>query len=103
MIESGSTASRILCSLSQPQGWFTQGVIEFLDGGNAGLKRTIRLHESGALLLTLPFRFPELRRRDNRSRFIQDVINVLRYTKTILKISLVSVARLLYGTHETAV
>jgi uncharacterized phage protein (TIGR02218 family) len=54
VIESGSTASRILCSLSQPQGWFTQGVIEFLDGGNAGLKRTVRLHESGALLLTLP-------------------------------------------------
>ena len=54
VIESGSTTARILCSLSQPQGWFTQGVIEFLDGGNAGLKRTVRLHESGALLLTLP-------------------------------------------------
>ena len=53
-IESGSTAARILCELNQPQGWFTQGVVEFLDGGNAGLKRTIRLHESGALLLTLP-------------------------------------------------
>lgn len=53
-IESGSTASRILCQVNQPQGWFTQGVIEFLDGGNAGLKRTVRLHESGALLLTLP-------------------------------------------------
>ena len=53
-IETGSTTSRILCSLSQPQGWFTQGVIEFLDDGNAGLKRTVRLHESGALLLTLP-------------------------------------------------
>lgn len=53
-IESGSTASRILCQVNQPQGWFTQGVIEFLDGGNKGLKRTVRLHESGALLLTLP-------------------------------------------------
>ena len=53
-IESGSTAARILCQVNQPQGWFTQGVIEFLDGGNAGLKRTIRMHESGALLLTLP-------------------------------------------------
>lgn len=53
-IETGSTAARILCQVNQPQGWFTQGVIEFLDGGNAGLKRTIRLHESGALLLTLP-------------------------------------------------
>lgn len=53
-IETGSTASRILCQVNQPQGWFTQGVIEFLDGGNKGLKRTVRLHESGALLLTLP-------------------------------------------------
>lgn len=53
-IESGSTSARILCQVNQPQGWFTQGVIEFLDGGNAGLKRTIRMHESGALLLTLP-------------------------------------------------
>ncbi|EHU1259104.1 DUF2163 domain-containing protein [Acinetobacter baumannii] len=53
-IGANSTPNRILCDLSQPQGWFTQGVIEFLDGGNAGLKRTIRMHESGALLLTLP-------------------------------------------------
>lgn len=53
-IEAGSNTARILCQVNQPQGWFTQGVIEFLDGGNAGLKRTIRLHESGALLLTLP-------------------------------------------------
>lgn len=53
-IETGSTTARILCQVNQPQGWFTQGVIEFLDGGNAGLKRTIRIHESGTLLLTLP-------------------------------------------------
>lgn len=53
-IESGSTASLILCQVNQPQGWFTQGVIEFLDDGNKGLKRTVRMHESGALLLTLP-------------------------------------------------
>lgn len=53
-IEANSTASRILCSMNQPQGWFTQGVIEFTEGGNKGLKRTIRLHESGILLLTLP-------------------------------------------------
>ncbi|WP_336932389.1 DUF2163 domain-containing protein [Acinetobacter bereziniae] len=53
-IQSGSTSSRIICNITQPQGWFTQGVIEFLEGGNAGLKRTVRLHESGILLLTLP-------------------------------------------------
>lgn len=54
IIETGSTTARIVCNLIQAQGWFTQGVVEFLDGGNAGLKRTIRLHESGVLLLTLP-------------------------------------------------
>jgi len=53
-IAAGSTASRILCGINQPQGWFTQGVIEFLEGGNKGLKRTIRLHELDVLLLTLP-------------------------------------------------
>ncbi|WP_151808938.1 DUF2163 domain-containing protein [Acinetobacter soli] len=53
-IAAGSTASRILCDIHQPQGWFTQGVIELLEGGNKGLKRTIRLHEFDVLLLTLP-------------------------------------------------
>lgn len=53
-IGANSTPNRILCDLSQPQGWFTQGVVEFLEGVNIGIKRTVRLHESGALLLTLP-------------------------------------------------
>lgn len=54
LIESGSTTARLLCQVNHPQGWFTQGVVEFLDGGNVGLKRTIRMHESEILLLTLP-------------------------------------------------
>lgn len=53
-IGTNSTPSRLLCELSQPQGWFTQGVVEFLEGVNIGIKRTVRLHESGVLLLTLP-------------------------------------------------
>ncbi|WP_343619627.1 DUF2163 domain-containing protein [Acinetobacter proteolyticus] len=53
-IEANSTPSRIICTLNQPQGWFTQGVVEFTHGVNRGIKRTVRLHESGALLLTLP-------------------------------------------------
>lgn len=53
-IGTNSTPNRILCDLSQPQGWFTQGVVEFLEGANIGIKRTVRLHEAGALLLTLP-------------------------------------------------
>ncbi len=60
-ITANSTPSRILCELSQAQGWFTQGVVEFLEGVNIGIKRTVRLHEAGALLLTLPLlEMPEI-------------------------------------------
>ncbi|AUT33685.1 DUF2163 domain-containing protein [Acinetobacter pittii] len=60
-IGTNSTPNRIICDLSQPQGWFTQGVVEFLEGVNIGIKRTVRLHESGALLLTLPLlEMPEI-------------------------------------------
>lgn len=64
VLEVGSTTARLLCQMTQPQGWFSQGVVEFLDGGNAGIKRTIRLHESGVLLLTLPvLDMPEIGQR----------------------------------------
>lgn len=60
-IGANSSPSRILCDLSQPQGWFTQGVVEFLEGVNVGIKRTVRLHEAGSLLLTLPLlEMPEI-------------------------------------------
>ncbi|ADI91873.1 DUF2163 domain-containing protein [Acinetobacter oleivorans] len=60
-IAANSTPSQILCDLSQPQGWFTQGVVEFLEGVNIGIKRTVRLHEAGSLLLTLPLlEMPEI-------------------------------------------
>lgn len=60
-IGANSTPNRILCVLSQPQGWFTQGVVEFLEGANIGIKRTVRLHEAGSLLLTLPLlEMPEI-------------------------------------------
>ncbi|NUG29702.1 DUF2163 domain-containing protein [Acinetobacter baumannii] len=60
-IGTNSTPNRILCDLSQPQGWFTQGVVEFLEGVNIGIKRTVRLHEAGSLLLTLPLlEMPEI-------------------------------------------
>ncbi|HAV4218478.1 DUF2163 domain-containing protein [Acinetobacter baumannii] len=60
-IAANSTPNRILCDLSQPQGWFTQGVVEFLEGANIGIKRTVRLHEAGSLILTLPLlKMPEI-------------------------------------------
>lgn len=54
-VESGSSKNLIICSIDRPQGWFTQGVIQLVSGLNAGVKRTIRLHNSSGLLLTLPF------------------------------------------------
>ncbi|WP_289335572.1 DUF2163 domain-containing protein [Acinetobacter baumannii] len=60
-IGTNSTPNRIFCDLSQPQGWFTQGVVEFLEGENIGIKRTVRLHEAGSLILTLPLlKMPEI-------------------------------------------
>ncbi|EHU1490321.1 DUF2163 domain-containing protein [Acinetobacter baumannii] len=60
-VGTNSTPNRILCDLSQPQGWFTQGVVEFLEGANIGIKRTVRLHEAGSLILTLPLlKMPEI-------------------------------------------
>ncbi|MDC4422570.1 DUF2163 domain-containing protein [Acinetobacter baumannii] len=60
-VGTNSTPNRILCDLSQPQGWFTQGVVEFLEGANIGIKRTVSLHEAGSLILTLPLlKMPEI-------------------------------------------
>lgn len=53
-VQTGTTTSKILCELNKPQGWFTQGVVEFTQGVNKGLKRTVRIHETGIILLTLP-------------------------------------------------
>lgn len=53
-VDDDSTLSRIVCTIAKPQGYFTQGVVEFTAGLNVGIKRTIRLHENGSLLLTLP-------------------------------------------------
>ena len=53
--EPGSSRNLIIASVQRPQGWFTQGVIEFTSGLNKGLKRTIRLHSSSGFMLTNPF------------------------------------------------
>lgn len=55
-VAAGSSLSRIECTMSQPQGYFNQGVIEFISGVNTGVKRTIKRHESGVIILTLPLR-----------------------------------------------
>ena len=55
-VEAGTVLNRIQCTMAQPQGYFSQGVVEFISGDNTGVKRTIKRHESGALILTLPLR-----------------------------------------------
>ncbi|MDI3379299.1 DUF2163 domain-containing protein [Acinetobacter sp. V89_7] len=60
-VDQDSSLSRIVCNIAKPQGYFTQGVVEFTAGLNVGIKRTIRLHENGSLLLTLPLtQMPEV-------------------------------------------
>lgn len=54
----GSSTNLIACTLTKPQNWFTQGVVIITSGLNAGVKRTVRLHNSTGLLLTLPFEYP---------------------------------------------
>lgn len=55
-VETGTVLNRIQCTMAQPMGYFSQGVVEFITGNNVGVKRTIKRHESGALILTLPLR-----------------------------------------------
>ena len=53
----GSTAWQLLpvTSFSQPNGYFTQGIVTCTSGANAGLSQTVKLHASGALTLMAPW------------------------------------------------
>lgn len=53
---SDSTTTRIECDMSQPQGYYNKGVIVFTSGANAGVKRTVKQHVSGALIIALPLK-----------------------------------------------
>jgi len=53
----GSTQTVIQTSLSQAAGFFSGGEIRFTGGNNAGARRTVRLHASGALTLAYPLNF----------------------------------------------
>jgi len=44
-------------SLTEPDGYFTQGVIKCLTGQNAGLAQTVRKHASGVLSMLNPWLF----------------------------------------------
>jgi uncharacterized phage protein (TIGR02218 family) len=44
--------------LTQPNGYFAQGVVTFNTGLNAGLSRTVKRHSSGGLIT--PYTFPHI-------------------------------------------
>jgi uncharacterized phage protein (TIGR02218 family) len=57
VVAAGSTTLRIHSNVSADQGWFDQGVIRFINGGNAGVARTVRRHTGDGdvtLILGLP-------------------------------------------------
>lgn len=49
-----SSTIKIYCTLSRPEGYYTNGIIEFTDGQNAGEKRTIKLHGNNYVTLSNP-------------------------------------------------
>jgi len=54
LVQAGTTALRIRSNIAAENGWFDQGVIRFVNGGNAGVARTVRRHSAdGAVTLIL--------------------------------------------------
>lgn len=53
---SGSTNRVLLCGLTQAQGYFDLGTITFTSGANAGVTRTIKAYDVGAISLSYPLR-----------------------------------------------
>lgn len=53
-VATSSTKQLIYSSrISQANGWFNEGIIEFTSGANAGVKRTIKTHYNNTLTLVL--------------------------------------------------
>lgn len=60
IVVSGSTKTAISASLSQADGYFTQGHMIFNSGPNAGVIRTIKAHTTNLLSLALPLAYQPL-------------------------------------------
>jgi uncharacterized phage protein (TIGR02218 family) len=59
--KTGSTTSTLtpVTAFTQATGYFSQGVVTCVTGGNAGLSQTVKLHDSsGNLDMTLPWLMP---------------------------------------------
>jgi uncharacterized phage protein (TIGR02218 family) len=54
-VTGGSTAASINCNLAQAAGYFNLGTIEFSNGPNAGVIRTVKVHTSGVIVPVAPF------------------------------------------------
>lgn len=56
--ENSQTGTVLKHNLTQPDGWFSQGVIKFTSGRNAGLSRTVKVHSGNAFEFALRLPFP---------------------------------------------
>lgn len=52
-----STKKIINCSFSKPVGYFQNGVVTFLTGKNANVKRSVKIHEKSYLQLSTPLQY----------------------------------------------
>lgn len=58
--KTGSTQQTLtpVSAFTQADGYFTQGVLTCLTGGNAGLSETVKIHSSGNIVLMVPLLLP---------------------------------------------
>lgn len=52
-----STKKQIFCNFSKPVGYFTNGVVTFLTGQNVNIKRSVKVHDKGFLVLSTPLQY----------------------------------------------
>lgn len=56
-VGANSTKTKIYCSLNQPSGYYTNGIIQFTSGNNITEKRGIKEHNGSELTLSIPLLF----------------------------------------------
>ena len=56
-VGANSTKTKIYCSLNQPSGYYTNGIIQFTSGNNITEKRGIKEHNGSELILSMPLLF----------------------------------------------
>lgn len=57
LVLANSTKTSIICSLNNPSGYYTNGIIEFTSGNNINEKRGIKEHNGSELILSMPLLF----------------------------------------------